>query len=123
LIGSANCLFYLLLLALAEHFGFGPAYAASAAASIALIGTYSKAVLRTARRALPVVGLLTALYIYLYVTLQAEDYALLLGALGLFAMLAVLMYVTRRIDWHAVIVAPRNVANAKAPESPPAPAM
>jgi inner membrane protein len=102
LIGLANCVFYVLLLALAEHFGFAPAYAASAFAASGLMGGYSAAVLGSFRRAAPIAGLLLALYTYLYVTLQAEDYALLFGALGLFTMLAAFLYVTRRVDWHAV---------------------
>ena len=102
LIGMANCVFYLLLLALAEQIGFGFAYVASAGASAALITLYSVAVLRSMRRALPVGAPLAALYSYLYVTLRAEDYALLLGALGTFATLAAIMYLTRHVDWHAV---------------------
>ena len=51
LIGMANCVFYLLLLALAEHIGFAPAYVASAVALTALITSYSGAVLRSVRRA------------------------------------------------------------------------
>jgi inner membrane protein len=102
LIGASNCVFYLLLLALAEQIGFGAAYALSAAASVALIGMYSGAVLGSMRRALPVSAMLAALYGYLYVTLQAEDYALLFGAAGSFAALTALMYLTRHIDWHTV---------------------
>jgi inner membrane protein len=102
LIGLANCVFYLLLLALAEHIGFAPAYVASAAASTALIMSYSGAVLRSVRRAVPIGGLLTALYGYVYVTLKAEDYALLFGALGVFSMLAAFMYLTRHVDWFDV---------------------
>jgi inner membrane protein len=101
LIGLANCTFYLLLLALAEHVPYGWAYLASAAAATTLIVAYSAAVLSSARRALPIGALLTALYGFLYVTLRAEDYALLLGALGVFATLAMLMYLTRHIDWSA----------------------
>jgi inner membrane protein len=102
LIGLANCVFYLLLLALAEHVGFEAAYVASALASTALITSYSGAVLRSLRRAAPIGALLTALYGYLYVTLKAEDYALLFGALGVFAMLAGFMYLTRHINWFDV---------------------
>jgi inner membrane protein len=102
LIGLANCVFYLLLLALAEHIGFGPAYATSAVAATALMTSYSGAVLRSLRRAMPIGGLLTALYGYLYVTLKAEDYALLFGALGVFTALAGFMYLTRHIDWFDV---------------------
>ncbi|HJX28670.1 MAG TPA: inner membrane CreD family protein, partial [Thermoanaerobaculia bacterium] len=46
---------------------------------------------------------------YLYVLLQAEDYALLLGSLGLFLILALMMYVTRRIDWYAPRLGARAV--------------
>jgi inner membrane protein len=102
LIGLANCVFYLLLLALAEHIGFGPAYVASAVAATALITSYSGAILRSLRRAAPIGALLTALYGYLYVTLKAEDYALLFGALGVFTALAAFMYLTRHIDWFDV---------------------
>ena len=102
LIGFANCVFYLLLLAFAEHVGFTSAYVVSAAAATTLIAAYSAAVLRSLRRAVPIAALLGMLYAYLYVTLRAEDYALLFGALGLFAVLATFMYLTRRIDWYAV---------------------
>lgn len=108
LIGLANCVFYLLLLALAEHIGFGPAYLASALAATALITSYSGAVLGSLRRAVPIGALLTALYGYLYVTLQAEDYALLFGALGVFTALAAFMYLTRHIDWFAVTFGSRT---------------
>ena len=42
------------------------------------------------------------LYAYLYILLMNEDYALLIGSVGLFAILAAIMYVTRRVDWYAV---------------------
>jgi inner membrane protein len=104
LVGLANCVFYLLLLALAEHVGFAIAYAASGIAATGLITTYSGAVLRSFRRALPVGALLAGLYAFIYVTLQAEDFALLIGAVGLFAVLAAFMYLTRRVDWFALSV-------------------
>jgi inner membrane protein len=111
LIGMANCVFYLLLLALAEQIGFGLAYLASAGASATLITLYSVAVLRSVQRAVPIGALLAALYSYLYVTLSAEDYALLLGALGTFGALAAVMYVTRNVDWRIVRIGPRDSAD------------
>jgi inner membrane protein len=75
------------------------AYAIASAATVALISGYSAAILRGRLRALVLGGLLGLLYGYLYVLLQAEDQALLLGSVGLFAILATLMYLTRRIDW------------------------
>lgn len=107
LIGMANCVFYLVLVALAEQIGFGYAYLASAGACAVLITLYSVAVLRSVRRALPIGALLAGLYSYLYVTLRAEDYALLLGALGTFVTLAAIMYFTRHVDWHGVRIGSR----------------
>jgi inner membrane protein len=102
LVGSALCLFYLLLLSLSEHLGFGPAYLLGAGGSTVLIGAYSRTVLASGRFALLLGGSLAALYGYLYVLLQAEDYALLLGSVGLFLILALVMYLTRRLDWRSL---------------------
>lgn len=101
LVGSAICLFYLLLLSISEHLSFGLAYGVAAAATVLLIGGYSAAILRGALRALLMTVVLGALYSYLYVLLQLEDYALLLGSLGLFVILALVMYLTRKVDWSA----------------------
>ncbi|MFL6194709.1 MAG: cell envelope integrity protein CreD [Thermoanaerobaculia bacterium] len=99
LVGSALCLFYLLLLSISEHVAFGLSYLVAAAATVLLIGGYSVAVLRGRLRALLMTVVLGVLYGYLYVLLQLEDYALLLGSVGLFAILAIVMFVTRRVDW------------------------
>ena len=101
LVGSALCLFYLLLLSISEHIPFGASYAIASAGIVALISGYSMTILRGSRRALTMSGMLVLLYGYLYVLLQAEDYALLLGSLGLFVILAMVMYLTRRVDWSA----------------------
>jgi inner membrane protein len=100
LVGFANALFYLLLLSLAEHTGFGMAYVLSAGASVVLIAGYSRSVLGGARAAGIMTALLTGLYLFLYLVLQAEDYAMLAGALGLWIILASIMFLTRRIDWY-----------------------
>ncbi|MFK7886121.1 MAG: cell envelope integrity protein CreD [Gammaproteobacteria bacterium] len=101
LVGFANCLFFLLLLSLAEHIGFALAYAISAIASIGLIGGYSVTVLGAAKRALLCCAVLAALYGFVYMTLRAQSYALLAGSLGLWCVLAAVMYLTRRVDWRA----------------------
>lgn len=99
LVGLALALFFLLLLALAEHVGFGLAYGLAAGACVALIGYYLSGVLGGRRRGLGLAGLLAALYGALYGLLQSEDHALLLGAVLLFALLAATMVLTRRLDW------------------------
>lgn len=100
--GAALCLFGLLQLSFAEHFGFNAAFALAAAAVLCVVGLYMRAVLRSARQALNVVGVLALLYGYVYLILQAEDYALMGGSLALFAGLAVAMYLTRKVDWFAL---------------------
>ncbi|HEV2854139.1 MAG TPA: cell envelope integrity protein CreD [Thermoanaerobaculia bacterium] len=109
LVGSALCLFYLLLLSISEHVPFGLSYLVASAATVLLIGGYSIAILRGALRALLMTVVLGALYGYLYVLLQLEDYALLLGSAGLFVILALVMYLTRRVNWSG---------NPRSPESP-----
>jgi len=100
LIGLSNCLFYLLLISLAEHAGFGWAYLVSCLASCGLIVGYSYSVLGTRLRAATIAIVLALLYAFLFMTLKAESYAMLAGSIGLWASLALIMYLTRRIDWY-----------------------
>ncbi|MFB3886392.1 MAG: cell envelope integrity protein CreD [Thermodesulfobacteriota bacterium] len=99
LIGLAIILFYVILLSLSEHIPFNLSYVTSSAGVILLISAYAKSVLKTRRVAVVIGGTLTTLYLFLFVTLQLEDYALLLGSIGLFVILATIMFLTRRIDW------------------------
>ncbi|HEY4942478.1 MAG TPA: cell envelope integrity protein CreD [Rhizomicrobium sp.] len=100
LVGAAQVLFYLLLLSFCEHIGFLPAYLVASAATIALTSAYALSALASKARAAVLCVNLTGLYVLLYVILNAEDYALLIGSSLLFAALAATMYVTRRIDWY-----------------------
>jgi inner membrane protein len=102
LVGLALCLFYLLLLSLAEHVGFLVAYATASSAVVVLVSCYARAVLGSRGRGGWIGGLVTALYLYLYVLLQIQDYALLVGSIGFFLALAVVMFVTRRVDWYGL---------------------
>jgi len=102
LIGVGMCLFYLLELSLAEHFGFIRSYMIASAAIIILVTSYSAAVLKTSKRAIIVGLVVTLLYIYLYVLLMIEDYALLAGSIGLFITLAAIMFLTRKVDWYSL---------------------
>ncbi len=101
LVGAALCLFYLLLLSISEFRGFGLAYLMAAAASTVLITWYCRSFLGGGARTLIIGAGLVGVYTFLYITLRAQDYALLMGAIALFILLAVVMYVTRRIDWYA----------------------
>ncbi len=100
LIGAGMCVFYLLELSLAEHIGFLTAYVVASSAIVVLIASYSVAVLKSTGRA-SIVGVVTAiLYGYLYVLLKNQDYALLIGSIGLFVVIATIMYLTRKINWY-----------------------
>lgn len=102
LVGCALSLFYLLLIAISEVSQFELAYGVASIATISAITLYSKAILGKVRQSAQWVigGLLSILYIYLFVLLQLEALSLLFGAIGLFIVLAVIMYVTRNIDWY-----------------------
>lgn len=102
MIGLAVCMFFLLLLTLSEHMPFHFAYLIAGAGSAALVSFYTGAVFHS-----PVKGGLMAilkglLYLYLYMALASEDYALLIGSLGLFAILTGIMIFTRRINWYEI---------------------
>jgi inner membrane protein len=99
LVGLADCVFYLLLLALAEHMSFGAAYAIAAAACASLATMYAIAVVKS-RDGLVMLPVLGAAYGFLALVLSSEDNALLLGALGLFLLLGAVMFLTRRMDWY-----------------------
>lgn len=99
LVGGALAIFFLLLVSLAEHIGFALAYLAAAAATVALLSYYVSFVLRSRRQGLQTGALLAALYGILYVILLSEDYALLLGSLLLFLLIAGVMIITRNVDW------------------------
>jgi inner membrane protein len=93
---------YTLLLSFSEHVRFNFAYLISSAAIIALITAYTKSVLSNNLATAIIAGILIVLYGFLYVILQLQDYALLLGSTGLFVILAIVMYITRNIDWFAI---------------------
>jgi inner membrane protein len=100
LIGLAQAIFVLLMVAYAEQIGFGPAYLMAAGATVALITLYAFLALGLGRRA-GVLGLLLAvLYGVLYLILESTDYALIAGATLSFAALAATMWATRNEDWY-----------------------
>ncbi|MEO7167002.1 MAG: cell envelope integrity protein CreD [Spartobacteria bacterium] len=101
MVGAALCLFYLLLLSISEFVGFGLAYLIAAVVSTVLITWYCNFFLGGGMRTLMIGAGLAGVYTFLYITLRQQDYALLMGAIALFVLLAVVMFVTRRVDWYA----------------------
>jgi inner membrane protein len=102
LVGLALATFYLLLVALSEHVGFALAYAVAAAALVLLITIYIASATGRRTAAVAIGAGLSIAYGLLFLILLSEDYALLLGALLVFGVLAGLMLATRRLDWGAV---------------------
>ena len=102
LIGMAILIFYTLVLSLSEHMSFNYAYILSAAAVTLIISGYAKAIVTNSRFAFTILGILTILYCYLFIILQLEDYALIMGSIGLLVILAIVMYITRKINWYEV---------------------
>lgn len=100
MVGSAIAVFFILLLAISEYTGFSIAYVIAAVATISLISLYSLSMFKSKSMAGNILLLLTALFIYLFTLLKAAQYSLLLGAVGLFVMIAIIMYVTRSIQWY-----------------------
>lgn len=101
-VGIALVLFYVLLLALSEHITFALAYLSASVASISLLGFYVRYVLHSWKGALGFSYALAVLNALIYGILQAEDYAMLYGAILLFTILATAMVVTRKVNWNAL---------------------
>jgi len=97
LIGVALAVFFLILIALAEHIGFATAYVLASSTVVALNTLYCAAILRRRATAALVGGVLAAIYGVLYTILKAEDFALLGGTALLLVALAVTMALTRRL--------------------------
>ena len=96
LAGLALILFFSLLTALSEQIGFNPAYLVSSAATIGLLTVFFRSLLKKGWMVLLISGLLTALYVFIFFLLAMKDYAFLVGNIGLFVLLAVLMIVSAK---------------------------
>jgi inner membrane protein len=103
LVGLALLIFYTLLLSLSEYISFGFAYLIASVAIIAMISFYSRSFLGERYQPAIVALIMGILYGYLYIVLQLQDYALLMGSIILFIALAALMFLTRKIDWFGTL--------------------
>ncbi|MBN8876399.1 MAG: cell envelope integrity protein CreD [Sphingobacteriales bacterium] len=99
LVGAALLLFYTLLLSFSEYIGFNIAYILATVATVGLIGWFIKGVLSSGRLSWLLSLLLVLLYGYIFTILQLQDYSLLLGSIGLFITLGVIMHYSRKIQW------------------------
>lgn len=99
LVGFALILFYVLLLAFSEQIHFDMAYLTSAAMTIGMVTLYCRSILKRWNLAMMTSAILTILYGFIFIIIQMQDLALLFGSLGIFLILAVTMYFSRKIDW------------------------
>ena len=99
-VGLANTIFYLLLISISEHLNFNYAYFAGSTFTTLLIVFYSSSILKDFLKGIIMFPITAGSYIFLYTTLQSEDYALLIGSIGLFLILCFVMFLTRRINWY-----------------------
>lgn len=99
LIGLALILFYTLLLSFSEYIGFNSAYIIASVFTIALTGWFVKGILTSGKLSVLISSILVLLYGYVFTILQLQDYSLLLGSLGLFLTLAVIMHFSKKIQW------------------------
>jgi len=118
LIGLAQAIFVLLMVAYAEHIGFGPAYLLAAGATVGLLTLFGWIGLGLGRRTLVLGVLLAVLYAVLWLILESTDYALLAGATLAFLALAATMIVTRNEEWYAPPGSPGLLTRRK-PQPPP----
>jgi inner membrane protein len=100
LIGLALIIFYTLLLSFSEQVSFNIAYLISGLATVILITLFSKSIMKIWKFPLFILTSLSALYTFIFVIIQLESYALLVGSIGLFIILAAVMYVSRKIEWN-----------------------
>ncbi len=100
LVGVALIVFYTLLISISEHLKFNIAFIISAILTLLLITGYVNAILKSGKLALLISGILTVLYTFIFVIIQLEDYALLIGSIGIFIILGLVMYFSRKIDWY-----------------------
>jgi inner membrane protein len=99
LIGLALILFYTLLLSFSEYTGFNIAYIIASIATVGLIAWFVKGILQSSRHTTALSVVLVLMYSYVFTILQLQDYSLLLGSIGLFLTLAVIMHFSKRIQW------------------------
>jgi inner membrane protein len=99
LIGAAMVIYYTLLLSFSEQIGFTGAYLVASAATVALITTFIASLLKNKLAALVFACILSVFYTFIFVIIQLEDLALMIGSIALFIIIAVLMYFSRKINW------------------------
>lgn len=100
LVGLAQTIFYLLLLAFSERVGFDAAFGLAAVMTVGLTSAYAMSVFRSRKYGLRALGILSGIYALIYILMRAEGNALLAGAVASFIAIGLTMYLTRDVDWY-----------------------
>lgn len=108
LVGVALIVFYTLLLSISEHIKYNLAFIISALSTLILIAGYVRAILKSRKLTMLISGILTVLYTFIFVIIQLQDYALLIGSIGIFIILGLVMYFSRKIDWYNLNLNDKN---------------
>ena len=98
LVSLALVLFFSLLTALSEHIGFNPAYIISSVSTIGLLTLFTGSLLKKSKYVIIVSGMLTALYVFIYILLALNEFAYLAGNIGLFIALAAIMWLSAKTN-------------------------
>ncbi len=102
LVGTALVIFYTLLLSFSEHMNFDISYLLAAVLTLLLISAYTLAIIKSKQVSLLMFGILTILYGFIYTIISMQDFSLIIGSIGLFLILALVMYFSRKIDWYEI---------------------
>ena len=101
LMGLADVLFYLLLLSISEHLSFSRSYLIASLGVCLTTLLYAKAIFREFKWGIMLALVQLVSYVLLFGILQSEDYAFLIGSIGIFVLVALVMFLTRKVDWYA----------------------
>lgn len=99
LAGLALVLFYTLLLSISEYLGFNLAYLFAGIATIGLVTWFIGSIMKSKKLATFISFVLTVVYGYIFTIIQLQDYSLLMGSVGLFIALGIIMYFSRKLQW------------------------
>ncbi len=104
IVGLALIIFYTLLLSMSEYIAFNLAYGIAAIVIVASITGYSIAIFGSTKRGLSMGGFLSLVYFFIFIILQSQDFSLLIGSIGLFITLVMVMYFSRNVNWYELKV-------------------
>jgi inner membrane protein len=109
LVGIALVIFFILLISISEQLNFNSAYIISAIATLLLIAGYIKAILKSTKLTFLISGILLILYSFIFIIIQLQDLSLLIGSIGIFIVLGLVMYFSRKIDWDNIVITEKEV--------------